>query len=514
MALLFSDGVDTHDGVRANVAKKWTIVSTIAAVGTAQGGVNAVNGGGMLQITSAGGDIVGFQKNFAPQTQARFSLWHRFATNGTNTSNTRVCSISNATPLDDVIGSWGGSSITIGMNASLLPTIRINNTVVATGTTVMTSNVWRHYEIYVDYKASGGTIEVRINGDTEMTYTGATYSGTGAAAMSWFLLTVSNGWSDQSYDDVMIYTTTGDAPNSWLGPTTITTLYPLLDAAPNQGVATPALDGLTSPGAHGWWRLTALSSQGGSIMDVGELGWHTELNGPNVAVGGTASSTNGTPANAFDGSTATVWRTTTFPSSLVYHFTSAILPVKVSIRLGDSTNSSLSWSPKSFRIEYSDNGTTWTTWRTIYTEDWQNSLDYRQWFIGDDTKPSRLSDGVLGTKLAQSSGTVPYSPEQSYVTLNTINDTEMFEYSDLTDPTLDIKVVVANSLVKSTGYSNRKVVHRLRSDYNIQESTNLNAGPGTSSANVQSAHAVDPDTGGAWTLAGVNAAEFGVRLSL
>lgn len=117
--------------------------------------------------------------------------------------------------------------------------------------------------------------------------------------------------------------------------------------------------------AHLHWRLWITEANNSNAIDIGELQMRASAGGANLCSGGTASATNSLggnlPAAAFDGSTATSWQTTfspTLPVFLRYTFAAAVDVVQVAI-IG--SNAYPIYSPKAFDVQWSDDGTSWTT---------------------------------------------------------------------------------------------------------------------------------------------------------
>lgn len=116
--------------------------------------------------------------------------------------------------------------------------------------------------------------------------------------------------------------------------------------------------------AHQHWRIniTALNNTGQGVL--AELEMRTSLGGASVCTGGTPSALNAVgsaASNAFDGSTATAWMTSLAPSLptwLRYSFAAPVDIVEVALKPHASY---LTNTPKDFDLEWSDDGTTWTT---------------------------------------------------------------------------------------------------------------------------------------------------------
>lgn len=127
--------------------------------------------------------------------------------------------------------------------------------------------------------------------------------------------------------------------------------------------------------AHAWWRILITANQGDFYCALGEIEMHALPGGVDLCVGGTAvasSSFTGDwgPDNCFDdvlgGGQGPSWSSSAsagFPHWIGYHFAG---PVEVAeLVLSFPTNADggvrLAQSPKDFAIQWSDNGTSWTS---------------------------------------------------------------------------------------------------------------------------------------------------------
>lgn len=91
--------------------------------------------------------------------------------------------------------------------------------------------LWHHVEAKATVANSGGTVEVRINGNTVISYTGDTMqstSGTAGIDRVWF-----GGYSSVTApcDDIYVMDTLGTSMNNFIGDCRINTLVPVSDAA-------------------------------------------------------------------------------------------------------------------------------------------------------------------------------------------------------------------------------------------------------------------------------------------
>lgn len=114
--------------------------------------------------------------------------------------------------------------------------------------------------------------------------------------------------------------------------------------------------------AHLYWRLnvTSIANPPTGAVKIAELQFY-DASGSALATGGTASaSTTGggtTAAQAFDANFSTYWQSTTIPAWLRYQFASAVDVRTVRLIWGDIWP----YAPKDFTIDYSDDGSSWTT---------------------------------------------------------------------------------------------------------------------------------------------------------
>jgi hypothetical protein len=134
----------------------------------------------------------------------------------------------------------------------------------------------------------------------------------------------------------------------------------------------------SGPGAgpHVYWRvLIRASFIIGTATSIQELEF-LDVSGTDLANGGTAtastSSGSNTPDKAFDNNQGTFWTSGGIPSGagapewLRYQFASAVAPVAIRMTLNEATRNQ---APGDFDVQYSDNGSSWTTVKT-FTPSW------------------------------------------------------------------------------------------------------------------------------------------------
>lgn len=123
--------------------------------------------------------------------------------------------------------------------------------------------------------------------------------------------------------------------------------------------------------AHAYWRLNISANNGSpNNVTIAEMQYRTSVGGSNVATGGTASATNNlsgyAPSQAFDGNASTFWVSNTGPTVyLAYHFTSSVAIVEYTMAARNDNTAYLTDTPKSWTLDFSDDGANWTTLATV-----------------------------------------------------------------------------------------------------------------------------------------------------
>jgi hypothetical protein len=124
--------------------------------------------------------------------------------------------------------------------------------------------------------------------------------------------------------------------------------------------------------AHSYWRLNITAVATGKLAGIAK--WiPLDSGGSAIATtGGTASASSNYPgqpaSNAFDGNTSTFWLSNAEPSWLQYQFASPVDIVSFTLTNPPSGNEDN--CPQNFQLQYSDNGTTWTTLYTYKGVGW------------------------------------------------------------------------------------------------------------------------------------------------
>lgn len=147
--------------------------------------------------------------------------------------------------------------------------------------------------------------------------------------------------------------------------------------------------------AHTYWRLNVSANNGGANLSVAELGLYVAGGASSATTGGTptASTSNGsqTADKGFDASTSTYWQATTTSGQLQYQFASAVDITSYAVSARNDSNQPTQ-APKTWTLQYSDDGSAWTT---VDTVDKQTS-----WAQGD-TRLYTVGENAGGTQSAR-----------------------------------------------------------------------------------------------------------------
>lgn len=129
--------------------------------------------------------------------------------------------------------------------------------------------------------------------------------------------------------------------------------------------------------AHVYWRIGInymVNSASGNNAAIAEFSLHTTVGGGQAATGGTASASSvystDTASLAFDGNASTFWASAAsgLNSWLQYQFASAVDIVEYAITCRN--DSYYTQAPESWSLQYSDDGSTWTTADTVFYAGW------------------------------------------------------------------------------------------------------------------------------------------------
>lgn len=126
--------------------------------------------------------------------------------------------------------------------------------------------------------------------------------------------------------------------------------------------------------AHTYWRINITAAPTG-YAGVAEFKLFDSGGSPIATTGGTASASTNYPGQApslaFDGNASTFWLTNGgAPHWLQYQFASAVDVASISLQNAAAGSGNDQHTPQDFTLDYSDNGTTWTTLYTYRGAGW------------------------------------------------------------------------------------------------------------------------------------------------
>ena len=226
MALILADGLD-HYNTSAEAAVMWNAGANLNPSGS--GATFSISptyarftGNGIRMVTGIGVGQQLFQ-TFANTATAFFSCAFYLK---------QLISVS-TTLLQ--FGDGGSQQVVFEMTSSGQIIILRNNTVLATSASGISPNVWHRVEFQVHINSSTGFAECVVDGVSLVSFTGNTQNTANAQINEmWWGATSGNFSSFEVwYDDVLLYTGSGAAPNGYLGDCKCLTQFPSANGSTN-----------------------------------------------------------------------------------------------------------------------------------------------------------------------------------------------------------------------------------------------------------------------------------------
>jgi hypothetical protein len=221
MAVIFIDGFDWYTGGAAGQAltgdalKRWTgSPGGTLTIGPAYARQPSGQG---LQCLGASGGVApaNIYRSFGANYTAGV-IGFAFLSTAAMTSRGIACLIDGTT-----------EQCSIRTNSSGVLTVNQGATVKATGTTVLSSNVWYYVELKATVHGSTGIAELKLNGATEIASTSSLdLTGTANNYFNGFGLNITTSNTQIQFDDVYLLDTTTGTNTTFLGPVRVATLYP------------------------------------------------------------------------------------------------------------------------------------------------------------------------------------------------------------------------------------------------------------------------------------------------
>ena len=215
MATIFADGFDWY--LTADASKRWTI-SAQATMTTGPGYARAPSGQGCYPGFTGANTVPGpiykaFGANYTGGVVG-------FAFNlGTTTNVSRVIA---------TIADGTAEQISIRTNSSGVLTVSRAGTLLATGSTVLSTSTWYYIELKFTIHASAGVIELHLNGATEIAST-SSLNTRATANTQWNAVGLGTSSANSVYylyDDLYVLDTSTGSNTDFLGPIRVVALYP------------------------------------------------------------------------------------------------------------------------------------------------------------------------------------------------------------------------------------------------------------------------------------------------
>lgn len=250
MALIFCDGFDWYQGafqqstgITGSMALRWT---GYYGNNTASGGTSpaAARSSGQGLLITRGGNDGGVYKSFGANYVSGLLgfAWQ----SSTAPTNRTIATIFDGTT----------EQISLRTNASSVPTITRNGTVLATGSTVLSAGAWYYFELKFTINNTTGVVELKLNGASEIASTGSLNTRNTANTQWNGVGCYVSGSGNSYFDDLYVLNTATGTNTDFLGPIQVVARYPSANGnyaqwTPNGGtnmgsVSEPYQDGNTS----------------------------------------------------------------------------------------------------------------------------------------------------------------------------------------------------------------------------------------------------------------------------
>jgi len=210
MSFLFMDGFDHYTGSPAGGSKWGSVLSSVNI-----GSTSPRTGIGYMSINSNGSTCT--TKTFTPSGGFVVGMAFRMGDFAAGSVDLiRICE---------------GATVHLafGLNASRIPVVKLNTTVIQTGSTVYALNSWYYIEVKGTIHDTTGSYTYRIDGVNQLTASGVD-TRNGATGV-WDNVVVASSGGFHAIDDFYLLDSSGSAPwNDFLGSIKVETLFPQTDA--------------------------------------------------------------------------------------------------------------------------------------------------------------------------------------------------------------------------------------------------------------------------------------------
>jgi len=382
-------------------------------------------------------------------------------------------------------------------------------TVLATFNAAFVAQLWAHFQIRVVIDPAAGSISIRKNGQTTDTWS-ATGLNTRSTANSYAnQMAFATGNANSFFDDVLIFSGSGAAPNTWVGDVRAICLMPVADTGQKQFAVNTPSTVVMQPGTSGsntcnpnivyfYGGTTGASpSRAGTVTKVsyfinGAVTGHFRvaiydatgaLGAPGALLGQSAELTALTASSYND----FIFSPGVPISALRLYYIALIADVSLSV------------TGTGFANQY--------TLARTYASGFPNPATGAA--ISNFIQPAPVLT-VSGNSWAVSEALA--NGDTDYVFDATVNDEDLYAMDDLPVTPIAIIGVQSRIYVKKSDAGTRQAQLRISSAGT--EVGGVDTVLGTTYVYLNRIDTVDPATGLAWTLAGVNAVLVGQKVTL
>lgn len=478
MTLLFMDGFDHYS--TADITKKWD-----SRVSSSNSGIYpdaGRRGGGAFQIVNEAEVVKLFPATTTVIVGAALSSAGFPASPATNTGFIRFKD-STTTHVSVHPMSDGSLRVYRGDVTTLLG---------STATGVISTAGYQYIEAKVTIDDTAGAVELRVNGVTVLSLTGIDTRNAGNASCNSVRVGGTFGSNVVGYvDDLYICDASGSINNDFLGDIRIDVLAPSGDGTHNDFTASASVADATA--AYTYWRLL-FKSWAGASRQIYEVEMRATIGGADQCTGGTATSSSGTAANAFDNNGTSNCSFNAGEGWLQYAFASPVSVAEVTLYHG----SSLAYHPAEMWLQASNDGVTFKT---------LGAYAGISMAIGETKSFLTISgtDASLVNELTPDSG-------GTYFTGGASGTKETFTLTpttELPNQNLVVAVQVNNHAYKNDA-GGAVVKNLIRSG--TSEATGADTALTTTGRYVRSVHELNPATGQPWLLSEAQAMEAGLEV--
>jgi len=496
MSLLFWDGFSHY--ATADVIKKWTTQNAaIINVGSGRRGGNS--------LRSTGGTAHYVSKTIPATTNFVIGFAYMTSLISAGTGPKVVELFDSATTQCD-----------LRVNGDGTLSVTRNGTVLTGGTSSFAISAGAYY--FIEWKVTiadsiaANSCKVRVNGVDWITVAaGQDTKNTANATANVVNFGTMNSFSGvpaTDFADFYLCDQSGTTNNDFLGDIRVDTLYPNADGTYSQW----NYSGLS--GAHRYWRVNIAENNTSTTVAIGELILRTVSGGANVATGGTASASTTFSGQlsslAFDANNSTYWNGTSSFNGTTGLLTGAEEWLKYDLGPGNdkaiiefaiTCAGNIFQAPRAFKLQYSDDGVNWANLIAVTNQS--------GWALGQTR--SFTYSAPAATHYNNVDESIPDAYDYNYALTPGLRDSYAFQ--DL--PSLVSPVVYGvqiNAAMLKDDAGNKQVAPFVRSGGT--DSDGPDKALGTTQAYVSQIWETNPSGAVPWTQATVNAAEFGVKVSV